>query len=185
MPPRPRIPAPVQVLLLTAASALLVLVWPATAQAHDHLQRMSPQAGAQLDALPAQVSLTFDAAVGSLGSQVVVTDPAGARIDAGTPEVADRTITVAVASSGATLRGSYTVDYRIVSADGHVVSDRESFALDAGVAPSAAALPTAVVASDDGFVRTHRSHLVVAGGIAVVALGYLGFDLFRRRRVSG
>ncbi|WP_121193034.1 copper resistance CopC family protein [Motilibacter peucedani] len=176
----PRALAAAGAVVVAALGWLLLVVAPASA--HDHLLSMTPAAGARVGEVPAEVSLTFDAAVGSLGSSIAVTDPSGTRIDARVPEVTDRTIGVSLSVPSTPLKGTYTVDYRIVSADGHVVSDHEAFEVTTGAAaPPATAAPAAAAAKTSSFLGVHAGHVVLVGAVAALALAYLGFDLLRRR----
>lgn len=112
-------------LLLAAASALLAA---APASAHEELVSTSPADGAVLDAVPAEVTLTFGEEVESLGAAVVVTDSSGARIGDGAPVVDGVTVTQALLPDAAA--GAVTVAYRIVSGDGHPVSGTVAFTLE-------------------------------------------------------
>jgi methionine-rich copper-binding protein CopC len=172
-------------LLTTVALAVLGIVvgLARPASAHDHLSSMAPAAGSRLSSVPPQVSLTFDEPVGALGSTLTVTDPSGARIDARVPEVAGRTIGVSLAVPAAPLKGTYEVDYRVVSADGHVVSDRESFEVTTGAAPATtASAGTAGQVASSGFLGGHGGRVLLVGAVAALALAYVAFDLVRRRR---
>ncbi len=61
-----------------AAGAALLLATAAPASAHNQLESTVPADGAELDAPPASVVLTFDQPVLALGTQVVVLGPDGA-----------------------------------------------------------------------------------------------------------
>ncbi len=110
----------------------------------------SPAAGSTIDAPPSEVTLTFndvildlaaagggggDASTGSApasgGSSVVqVTGPdgQGTHFETGCATDSGRTVSVPVALGGS---GQYTVTWRVVSADGHPVSDSIAFTYQA------------------------------------------------------
>lgn len=111
-----------------AAVALLVAalgVIPA-AQAHDYLVGSTPKLNSTVTTAPKQVSLKFNDIVLTRPAppQLSVQGPDGRYYETGCATVTDTTVNVPVALGGA---GKYTVTWRIVSADGHPVSDSMSF----------------------------------------------------------
>lgn len=120
-----------------AAAALLVPALPAAA--HDELISTDPSAGAALEALPAQITLSFSADVlPDAGATVIeVTDASGASLTAGTPETAGAEVTQALAGPAS---GAVAVQWRVVSSDGHPIDGEFSFTV-----PEAAPTPTAPV----------------------------------------
>lgn len=136
-PARVRRPRPVTG-ILAALALLAVTVWGAsTAQAHSELLSVSPMDGARLDVAPTQVVLTFSANVIGDFTQVEVRR-GEAPIALTAPVSAANTVTQALpADLGA---GTYTVTFRIVSADSHPVGGQSSFSV---TSPSAAPTPSA------------------------------------------
>jgi methionine-rich copper-binding protein CopC len=142
--------------LATAAIALVGLAQGGgpdgalSASAHNYLVSSSPAAGSTVDAPPSEVTLTFndvildlaaaggaggDAGAGSSpaagGSSVVqVTGPdgQGTHYETGCATDAGRSVSVPVALGGS---GEYRVTWRVVSADGHPVSDSIAFTYQA------------------------------------------------------
>jgi copper transport protein len=116
---------------LALATALLALVLvPAPAAAHATLQDSSPQRGAVLERSPGTVSFRFDEAVeGNLGA-IRVFDAKGGRVDRGATfhpgGVGSR---LAVHLEPDLPDGTYTSTYRVISADGHVVSSGVVFSV--------------------------------------------------------
>ncbi|CAQ02891.1 copper resistance CopC family protein [Clavibacter sepedonicus] len=128
-----------------------------SASAHNYLVSSSPAAGSTIDAPPSEVTLTFndvildlaaaggaggDASTGSApagGSSVVqVTGPdgQGRHFETGCATDSGRSVTVPVALGGS---GQYTVTWRVVSADGHPVSDSIAFTYQAPAGATASA----------------------------------------------
>lgn len=107
------------------------LAWGAgPATAHSDLIWSFPSNGATLSVPPAQVVLELAEPFDANLSRVVVTDPDGAQ-----PEVTDISVSrtgelVATLAPGGR-RGAWRADYRIVSADGHVVAGRIDFGVGA------------------------------------------------------
>lgn len=117
--------------VLLAAPVVLVL-WALPASAHASLDATTPAQGSQLSVAPASVSLLFDQQVGVNAGSLRVLDPGGRDVDAGPPaHPAGNDRAVRVGLKPALGRGSYTVSWRVVSADGHPVSG--TFAFGVGV----------------------------------------------------
>jgi len=135
---------------LAAAGALgLALVGAvgaaAPASAHNVVVGTAPATGSTVTEAPETVDVTFDDVVLDLSAEgsstvVTVTDADGADHATGCPTTQDRTVSVPVSLGAA---GEYTVDWRIVSADGHPTSGEFTFTYDPpeGAATSAAPAP--------------------------------------------
>lgn len=126
---------------LIAVALVLLVAIPAPAAAHTSLIDSQPRAGATVSKPPRTVSLTFNEELRSRGTGIAVTGPQG-------------TTPVTASVDGAVARipwppgfddGTYAVEYRVVSADGHVVDGRVRFTIDAPgrSATSQAAAPQA------------------------------------------
>ena len=137
------------------------------AWAHGQLATMSPADGSTVTAPPTQVQLTFDENIQDIGDAVVVTGPDGKRVDQGPPVIVDATATEALGPL--TLRGHYTVSYRVVSADGHPVTRTLGFDLSIG----AQAAPGTPTGAGDGSRPGHGSALpaVLRSAAALLAVG--------------
>ena len=128
-------------LLAALLVAFAVLVAPASpARAHDQLIGSDPAAGAQLDALPAALTLTFSGAIATdEGASVVeVTDASGASLTDGTPSAQDNVLTQPLAGA---VSGAVKVLWKVVSSDGHPISGEFSFTVAGAPAPSESAEP--------------------------------------------
>lgn len=108
--------------LLTLALAVLGL--PLTASAHSQLISSSPAAGEKLDQAPTEVVLTFSEEIQAGLSQVTVTDGEGLPMTDGKPVADGATLTQPL---GQLHPGPYTITYKVVSADGHPISDAITF----------------------------------------------------------
>jgi len=105
---------------LLLLGVLLALAFPAAAAAHATLERTAPAFGTRVDRTPTAVRLTFDQSVDALPNAIKVYSAHGALLSGLTRTSDDkRTISVPVKTLG---RGGYTVRWRAVSADGHVVA---------------------------------------------------------------
>lgn len=116
-----------RLLAVLVASLLTLVVSTGVAAAHAKLESMTPADGSTQAAPPTQVVLTFNEPVGSTGAEVQVKSPSGANVSTGQLTVIDKTVTQPV---GAMIEvGKYTVDARIVSADGHPITVSASFTI--------------------------------------------------------
>lgn len=121
---------------LLVLTGLLATAVPASA--HAVLESSSPGQGGQLAAAPPSVSLVFSEEVGLASRAVQVVDSRGKRVDDGAPSHPDgNQRSVQVKLNPGLGNGSYTVMWRIVSADGHPASGTFSFGVGvpAGAAP--------------------------------------------------
>ena len=102
------------------AVALAALAFPAAASAHATLESEQPAFGTRVDAAPNAVRLRFDQSVEALPNAIRVYTAKGRLVSGATVTSSDkRTISAPVPRLP---RGGYTVRWRAVSADGHVVS---------------------------------------------------------------
>ena len=110
--------------LLAAATAALLA--PASALAHATLVQVQPALRQELQQAPARVVLTYDQPVDAVREAVVVLNAKGVDV-AGTPR-AEKTARELIASLPKNLpAGAYTVRWRALSSDGHVVSGVYTF----------------------------------------------------------
>ena len=101
-------------------ATLLALAMPTAASAHATLERTSPTFGTRVEQSPKAVRLSFDQSVDALPNAIRVYSSHGAILSGTTVASADRrTISAPVRTLR---RAGYTVRWRAVSADGHVVS---------------------------------------------------------------
>jgi copper resistance protein C len=113
--------------LALAGLGLFAMATPAFA--HNSLTSSNPLDEATMDVGPQSVVLTFDQPVqeGDGLNSVAVTGPDGNEWQAGPAEVDSNVVTAPVRELGP--KGTYTVGFRIVSADGHPVSGKLTFTL--------------------------------------------------------
>ena len=174
--PRHRTAWPARMLLPLATAALL-LVFSAPAQAHDALESSNPANGSTVSAMPAKVELTFDHTPIAINSIVRVEDATGADQADGPVQIVDNQVSQPV-KPGAP-QGKYTVVWRVVSSDGHPIEG--TFTFTAGRPNSAPPAAAASPASADPGVP---GPLVVAGTVgAVLVIGLVVAGLLVRRRL--
>jgi methionine-rich copper-binding protein CopC len=111
-------------LAVVAATAALILGAASAAQAHNILIGTSPAGGSIATVVPAQVTLTFIEPALALGTEIIVTGPAGQE-QSGATVLVNNTVTEHLLPGSPA--GAYTVIWRATSADGHPVSGKFSF----------------------------------------------------------
>ncbi len=136
--------------LVRAVAAMLVLAAFATAGAapagaHTVLTASDPAADATLTAGPTRVSATFNEDVQPTFAAMTVVGPDGNQWSSGDPVVKGPVVSVGVRPLGPS--GKYTVNYRVTSDDGHVVSGSWSFTV---TVPSTGTPGPAVSGGDSG-----------------------------------
>ncbi|NAZ83121.1 copper resistance protein CopC [Kineococcus sp. R8] len=172
----------------------------APAAAHDRLQSTLPADGATLEVAPDRVELVMSSDPLGLGTQVQVTGPAGV-VSTGQAQVVDDTVTQALAADRPA--GTYEVQWRITSSDGHPVSGSFRFTTTAaGAAPAATptttpsptstspaapapGAPASSPAVDPVAGTGTSSPLVTAGVLALSVLAIVGVLVGVRRRRGG
>jgi copper transport protein len=112
--------------LAAAAAVAAALAAPASALAHATLVRESPGLRARLASPPAQVVLSYDQPVDAVKDALVVLDAKGANV-AGAPKAVKMRRQLVVALPKNLPTGAYTVRWRAMSSDGHVVSGIYTF----------------------------------------------------------
>ena len=156
------------ILAVTLSGALV------PAQAHAALTGSSPAQGASLTRAPTKVTLRYDENIRD-PSVIIVAGPDGKRVDHHGTRVVNNTASVDVA---ARQRGSYTVSYRVISADGHPVSGTVRFSFGGKGAPASSTR----VASPRPDPTSHTTAWIVGGGVVLVAILALWLVPGRRRR---
>jgi copper transport protein len=135
-------------LLLVALAALAL---PAAASAHATLTKTEPEYGTRVERAPKVVRLHFDQSVDALPSAIHVYDAKG-RVVSGRTLLSkdDRTIDAPVSRLP---RGGYTVRWRAVSADGHVVSGVYTFGVRVRPPPATEAVGAGGPTTSEHLVR--------------------------------
>jgi copper transport protein len=108
------------------AAALAALVFPAAAFAHASLLHETPGLEKRLAKAPAQVVLQFDQPVDSVPRAILVLDAAGKNV-AGPPRAVKSARELVASLPKSLPTGAYTIRWRALSSDGHVVSGISTF----------------------------------------------------------
>lgn len=119
------------------AGFLLMAAWlvfgaASTASAHDELASSSPEAGAEVEAVPDAIELTFTNVPATIGSEVQVLDESGEDWAEGEVSITDTVASQAIRSGAPA--GTYTVNWRVVSSDSHPIEGTFEFTASGGPA---------------------------------------------------
>lgn len=130
---------------MAVAFALSLLAGATPASAHAVFTSSDPREGVVLKTAPGQITVTFDEAVALVENSVRVLGPDNRPATAGDPEHADgQGNTARVRLAGGLGQGTYTVSWRVVSADSHAVTGAFTFSVGkrSPAGPAATAQPT-------------------------------------------
>ncbi|WP_229742456.1 copper resistance CopC/CopD family protein [Gordonia jinhuaensis] len=154
------------------------------ASAHATLVSSSPVDGARLDESPSQIRLTFDEAVGINPSAVRVISSSGQRVDDRSPRLIDGGTTVVLGVAPNLATGSYSITWRVISGDTHLVTGSVVFGVraDAGTPVSAgSAQSTSLTRAEQVTQALLYAGLVAFFGIALICVFLWPFALSLRR----
>jgi copper resistance protein C len=115
--------------LLLAVVAIGATLTAGAASAHAARVSVDPAENAALSTGPARVRATFNEDLQTTFAAMTVVGPDRNLWSSGQPQVQGAVVSVGVRPLGPT--GNYTVNYRVTSADGHVVAGSWSFRLTA------------------------------------------------------
>ncbi|WP_434098320.1 copper resistance CopC/CopD family protein [Streptomyces mirabilis] len=138
------------------------------ASAHAALTGTDPQDGSVLKTAPTEVTLSFSESIGLLDDSFRVLDPDNRRVHTGDPgHAGDRSDTARVTLPKGLGTGTFTVAWRVVSADSHPVSGAFTFSIGK---PSATAPPVPVDPSGNTVAGTlyDAARYLAYGGLALL-----------------
>jgi methionine-rich copper-binding protein CopC len=161
-------------LVLVASLIVIAVAGAGAASAHATRVATDPVANTELSQAPQKVSATFNEALQPQFAAMTVVGPDGNLWSTGDPRVDGAVVSVGVRPLGPS--GTYTVNYRVTSADGHVVSGSWSFRLTVPGTGTPGPSASAANPSDDGIPVWP---FFVAAGV-IVAAG--AFWAVRRQR---
>ncbi len=118
-------------LVLSTSLALLFLSSP-HASAHASITNANPKPNAVLAQMPKEVWIEFDGNLQTLGDKpinfLVVTDENGKRLDSGSAQVAGARLYATIVNQPSAQKIS--LDYRVVSEDGHPIEGKLNFSVN-------------------------------------------------------
>lgn len=175
-------------LLGLSAAWLFLLCTPVLA--HARLLETDPPDGARLSQPPEQVQLRFDEPIEAEFTPVKVFDSQGNRADRDNARVApdDRRVLIAdleelPEGSGA---GAYTVEWRVISVDGHPINGTYGFTVTGAAEPRDTAQAEAEDVEGSGEQETSAGsgHAIHFAGLGLGALVVLVLALLQRTKAK-
>jgi copper resistance protein C len=161
-------------LIMAVSLTVMAIAGAGAASAHATRVATDPVENTELSQAPQRVSATFNEALQQQFAAMTVVGPDGNLWSTGDPQVDGAVISVGVRPLGPS--GTYTVNYRVTSADGHAVSGSWSFRLT--VASTGTPGPSASTTNPSGDGIPVWPFFVAAG--VIVAAG--AFWAVRRQR---
>jgi methionine-rich copper-binding protein CopC len=166
-------------LTIFTLSALFVVLPGTNSFAHATLKSSNPADGSTVEAMPSQISLTFNEELMNLDGEQVNTI---ALLDGNSEDVSLSEITVDNATIAAkvnvntyVLPGDYRIKYRVVSADGHPIEGEVLFTYAAAETSESTSDAVVVPTSDEG-INTE----LIGGFLALIML--IALLLWLRKR---
>lgn len=171
--------ARLRVVTLGAVAIVISFFSPTFAEAHTTVVKTIPQYQSTFTEMVAEISIEFTDELLTLGEEKVntieLTGPNDAQINILQLIIEGRKIR-ALLGEQEYQDGTYRVDYRVVSADGHPVSGSYELYLNT---PSVSVEPIAALQSNEheSFIHLHKTHLIWG---ALAFLPILAWILYRR-----
>ncbi|MFC4505674.1 MULTISPECIES: copper resistance CopC/CopD family protein [Streptomyces] len=155
--------------MLLGTVLVLLLLGSGPASAHAALRSTDPADGSVVKTSPRSITLTFTESVGLLDDSFRVLDPDNKRVELGkSGHVEGRSDTVRVAVPEKLANGTFTVAWRVVSADSHPVSGAFTFSVGKA-SPTVAVLPSDATEDPvtDGLYNIGRYLAYIAAALLV------------------
>ncbi|MDO5661323.1 MAG: copper resistance protein CopC [Brachybacterium sp.] len=115
-------------IVLGGLAALLLIAVPGTALAHDHLVSTDPPEGGSVETSPEEIVLTYSAEILDVSPLVRITGEDGEVYFDGEPQLSGTDATVALDEP--LPAGETTVQWRVVSSDGHPIEGEFAFTVE-------------------------------------------------------
>lgn len=162
-------------LLIALCLAGLAFLSSSTASAHGEIVSTFPEQYSNATPIPTQVWIQFDGNLQTLDGQAIntidVIDSTGLTVSYGDPIIEGGKISTKL--SGQSAAGVFTVNYRIVSEDGHPVEGSYTFNASPNFADDA---PVTTAAPEKS------SNLSIGGIVMIVFLGVFAVGLLVKRK---
>lgn len=182
---------------VAVAGALALTIGSSPAFAHAQLLESEPQPGSRLQEPPEQIRLHFSEPVDAEFEPIEVLDEQGERVDRDNARLVSGEPETLVMDLEDLPESAYTVDWRVTSADGHVVAGKDEFSVtgtasgrasqdggnDSGAAEPDESGQASATEEASGGLSSITSYSSASLAIAVViALVLVGTMLLRRDR---
>jgi copper resistance protein C len=179
-----------RLMALLGLSAALLLFWCAPVLAHAGIVDRQPDDGVNLKQVPEEVRIRFNEPVEAEFSPLEVYNSEGRRVDRADAGVDPDNPRVVRTSLEDLSEGTYTVQYRITSIDGHVLDGEYDFRVAANAAGDAQAGERPANQGEaeqnesggGGLGQTTLYSILSLGALGVVVVAVLGVTWLRQRK---
>jgi methionine-rich copper-binding protein CopC len=167
-----------------SAAWLLLLCGPALA--HARPVETYPTDGGTLVESPEQVQILFNEPIEAEFNPVEVYDQAGDRVDEDNARVSPNDARLLVTDLGKLSEGSYTVEWRVTSADVHPVSGTYGFAVDTSAADTSEGVGDPIEPIERSVEKEEASPArgTILAVLLLVTLIAVGVATLRRRKAG-
>lgn len=154
-----------------------------SASAHTSVVKTDPTYKTTMTEMVDHITIEFTDNLMILGDKdvntIAVTAPDGSEVTISSLSVIQNSITAQLPQADYA-DGTYLVNYRVVSADGHPVSGSYELYLNS---PGTSATTTAVEhVEHDGFLHVHQTHIIWAGIALIFIVLWVGYRRFNREQ---
>lgn len=119
------------IMMIVLSVIIISLLLPNYTMAHSYVVESSPADKMTVTEVPETIKITFNAPIQTAFFSLEVLNDAGERVDNDESEVKESTLQNSLPKELA--NGSYTINWKIVSNDGHTMEGTQSFTLDAPI----------------------------------------------------
>lgn len=163
-------------------SILILAGSTSTASAHTSVVNTIPTYKSTFTEMPSEIAIEFSEELMTIGSQKInsieILHPDGSRIKITSLSV-NKSILTATLPMANYVDGTYTVNYRVVSADGHSVSGSYELYLNS---PSQRKVSATTIEQHENFFHIHEVHFYEAGLALMVILLWWGYRRFNQEQ---
>lgn len=157
---------------------LTLVVAESPAAAHTSVVATNPTYKSTLSVMPPEISIEFTDELMVLGdakvNSISVSKPDGSSLYTDAAKVLKNKLSISIPESDYA-DGTYIVSYRVVSADGHVVSGSYDLYLNQ---PSGVSKSVVEESEHHGFFHLHRNHLIEAGVVLILIILWWAYRRF-------
>jgi methionine-rich copper-binding protein CopC len=150
--------------------------------AHTSVVKTTPTYKSTLTELPSEIAIEFSEELMTIESQKINTiemlHPDGSKIKITSLSVNKSTLTAKLPVANY-VDGTYIVNYRVVSADGHSVSGSYELYLNT---PSQKMVSAATIAKHENFFHVHKIHIYEAGVALILILLWWAYRRFSQEQ---
>lgn len=148
------------------------------ASAHTSVVATVPTYKSTLTAMPREISIEFTDPLMAIGTKkintITIAHPDGSELEI-SETIIEKNIIKAELPDANYIDGTYTVSYRVVSADGHSISGSYELYLNT---PSKQVASSTIIVERESFFHIHQGHFIQGGFALIVISLWWGYRRF-------